>query len=390
MINFENTEIAFKSKSNSALNKSYLLFKILGNKPLTAIGEFFTKFALLIKFPVKWAIKPTIYKQFVGGESISECEKIVFELGQFNVKSILDFSVEGKDSESEIQNAMNETLRSIEFAKINKNIPFAVFKPSGFISSKLLEKSGSAEQLTELEKIEFDKFETRINILCEAAFNADIKILIDAEETYFQNSIDSVVEKMMLKYNKDKAVVYNTIQMYRCFRLDYLKKLHSKACNENFKVGAKFVRGAYMENERALAEKQGRPSPIHASKEDTDKSFNDALEYSIKNINEISIFCGTHNELSSNLLVKLLNENNIEKTDNRIWFSQLYGMSDHISFNLANLGYNVAKYVPYGPVKYVMPYLFRRAKENTSAGKQAGRELSLIIKEQNRRRNLKK
>ena len=389
MIDLKNTEIAFISKSDRDMLKAKLLYKIMASPFITKVAKNLTQLALSIKFPVNWIVKPTIYNHFVGGETIDECIPAVKLIGKYGVKSILDYSVEGKESPEEIEKVMEETLKSIENAGKFENIPFAVFKPTAFTSSHILTKASTGEELTDEEKKEARNFKTRVRKLCQKAYDAGVPILIDAEDSWYQNFIDETVEEMMQIFNKEKAVVFNTWQMYRKDRLEHLKESYKKAVDGKYFLGAKFVRGAYMEKERERAEKMGYESPIHETKEDTDKSYNDALKFSFEHREIISIFNGTHNEESTLLLVELMNKNNIDKKDNRFWFSQLYGMSDHISFNLGAAGYNVAKYLPYGPVKHVLPYLFRRAEENTSVKGQTSRELMLISQEIKRRKQVK-
>ncbi len=386
MISFENTAIAFKSKSDYDLKRSYLLFKTLAHNSLVKLGGSFTQSAIKMHIPVNWIVKPTIYKQFVGGETIEECGPTVRDLEKYNVKAILDYSVEGKESEEDIKAALIETLKSIKNAGKDLNIPFAVFKPTAFTTPNILEKVSAGQALTKNESDEAEQFRNRIETLCQSAYDNEIPILIDAEDSWFQNFIDEVVQEMMAKFNKEKAIVFNTFQMYRHDRLDFLKQTHQMAVDGKYFLGAKFVRGAYMEKERERARQKGYPSPIQPDKESTDRDYNAALKYCIENIDRISIFNGTHNEYSSKYLTELIQEKGLAKNDQRIWFSQLFGMSDHISFNLAHAGYNVAKYLPYGPVKHVIPYLVRRAEENTSVKGQTGRELSLITKEISRRR----
>ncbi|MBE0637869.1 MAG: proline dehydrogenase family protein, partial [Bacteroidales bacterium] len=366
MVSFDNTEIAFKSKSNYDLNRSYLLFSALAQTWIVRLGGGITQNFLKIGFPVNWFVKPTIYRQFVGGETISECIPTVEQLSKFNVKAILDYSVEGTDSLVGITHALEETLRTIENAASNPNIPFAVFKPTAFTTSAVLTKVSAGEKLTEAEEQEAANFRQRVELLCKTAFEKGIPILIDAEDSWYQKFIDDVVNEMMAKYNRQRAIVYNTFQMYRHDRLDFLKQSYEMAVKGNYFLGAKFVRGAYMEKERERAAQMGYPSPIQPDKEHTDNDFNAALKFCVDHIDRISIFNGTHNEFSSRYLTELMAEHNLPKDHPRIWFSQLYGMSDHISFNLAHAGYNVAKYLPYGPVKHVIPYLVRRAEENTS------------------------
>ena len=389
MIDFKNTEKAFVSKSNRDMKKALVLYKVMASPFITRIAKILTQFALAIHFPVNWIVKPTIYNLFVGGETIDECNPTVKLIGNYGVKSILDYSVEGKESIEDIEKALAETLHSIENAGKFENIPFAVFKPTAFTSSHILTKASSDEELTEEEKIEAQNFKDRVKILCKKAYDVDIPILIDAEDSWYQNFIDETVDEMMLLFNKEKAIVFNTWQMYRKDRLENLKKTYEKAKEGGYFLGTKFVRGAYMEKERERAEEMGYESPIHETKEDTDKAYNDALRFSFEHRDIVSTFNGTHNEESTLLLVELMKENNIEKTDKRFWFSQLYGMSDNLSFNLGAAGYNVSKYLPYGPVKHVLPYLFRRAEENTSVKGQTSRELVLIHQEIKRRKQNK-
>jgi proline dehydrogenase len=385
-IDFNNTEVAFAPKSNADLKKAYVLFKTIASPKVVKFGNTMLNFAIKIHFPINWIVKPTIYNHFVGGETISDSDATISKMAQYNVKSILDYSVEGKEEPEDIQMAFEETLRAIKNAGKNPHIPFSVFKPTAMGRSIVLEKVSAGAELNEKEKEEERQFRDRIHQLCKTAYEVDIPILIDAEHSWYQNIIDDATNKEMAIFNKEKAIVFNTFQMYRHDRLDFLKKSYEMAVEGGYYLGAKFVRGAYMEIERERAAQKGYEDPIQPDKESTDKAYNDALKFCVDHIDRISIFNGTHNEYSSQYLVDLMEENGIAKDDGRCWFSQLYGMSDHISFNLGKAGYNVAKYLPYGPVKHVMPYLLRRAEENTSAAGQSGRELSLIIAEMKRRK----
>jgi proline dehydrogenase len=385
-MDFQNTEIAFRSKSDSDLSRAYLLFRLLANTSLVVVANKLLGLALRMRLPIGWIVKPTVYKHFVGGETIDGCQKAVRLLEKFNVKAILDYSVEGKESKEDIEHALEETLRSIENAKTDPNVPFAVFKPTAFTRADILEKVSADQKLSEEDANEADNFRKRINTLCQAAYDADIPILVDAEDSWFQKFIDDVVTENQQQFNKEKAIVFNTLQMYRWDRLDFLKKSYEHAKSNNYYYGVKFVRGAYMEKEGERAREKGYKTPIQPDKESTDRDYNAALKFCMEHIDRISIFNGTHNEYSSEYLAQLMKEKGLANEDPRIYFAQLYGMSDHISFNLANAGYNVAKYLPYGPVQHVMPYLFRRAEENTSVAGQTGRELSLIQKERERRR----
>jgi len=386
MVAFNNTKVAFISKSNNELIRAKILFKSISSPFIVKIGTGLVNLAVKIHFPIAWIVKPTIYAHFCGGVSIDDCKETVKTMGQYNVKSILDYSVEGKESIEDINHAMKETLNAIKNAGKDPNVPFAVFKPTAFTRHEILIKVSANEELTDSEKQEHKDFRDRIHILCEAAYNNKIPILIDAEDYAFQVAIDAVVEENAIKYNKERAIVYNTLQMYRWDRLDFLKKSYKKAVEGNYFLGMKFVRGAYMEKERARAAEMGYKDPIQPNKESTDNDYNAALKFCMEHIDRIYIFNGTHNEKSSLYLVELMKEQGIARDDDRTWFSQLYGMSDNISFNLGAEGYNVAKYLPYGPIKHVLPYLLRRAEENTSIEGQTGRELALILEERNRRK----
>ncbi len=383
MISFDNTEIAFKAKSDSELRKSYWLFNLIGNPGLVKIGAKLTPIALNIGF--KGIIKNTIFKQFVGGEDINDCEKTIQHLGKYNIGTILDYSVEGKESELDFEHCLTETLDTIKKAKNHDYIPFCVFKVTGLARFALLEKVSSGKALTQEEVAEFEKVRNRVKAICKAASEANQPIFIDAEESWIQQAIDDLANENMEAFNKEKVIVYNTYQLYRHDRLAYLKKSLETASDKGYKIGAKLVRGAYMEKERARAAEYNYPSPIQKDKVSSDEDYNNALKFCIENIGNMAICAGTHNEDSSLKLVEAMREKNITPSDKRIYFSQLLGMSDHISYNLSQAGYNVAKYVPYGPVKEVLPYLIRRAQENTSVKGQTGRELSLIMKEKKRR-----
>ena len=386
MISFDNTENAFKAKSNSDLNRSYWLFKMVSNPALVKFGTVAAPIGLAIGF--KGLIKNTIFKQFVGGENIHECDKTIAELGKYNIGTILDYSVEGKESELDFDACCKETIETIRKAKNDKLIPFCVFKVTGLARFDLLEKVSSNTQLADAEIKEYEKVKQRVYLICKEAYEANQPLFIDAEESWIQPAIDSLADENMAKFNMDKAIVYNTFQLYRNDRLEFLKQTIAQAKKSGFHVGAKLVRGAYMEKERARAIEKNYASPIQDTKENSDKDYNLALEECVKHIDMMGLCAGTHNESSSLFLVNLMSKYSISNSDKRVYFSQLLGMSDHISYNLAQSNYNVAKYVPYGPVKEVLPYLMRRAQENTSVKGQTGRELSLIIKEKKRRSNL--
>jgi proline dehydrogenase len=383
---FNNTETAFALKSDTELDRAYFLFKMIDNQPLVRIGTAVTNFALKAHLPVEGLIRATVFDHFCGGINEDDCLKVVDKMYTKGVSSVLDYSVEGKEDESCFDDAVEMTLKTIDFAQEKKSIPFAVFKPTGFGRFELYEKIGEGITLSDDEQAEWNRVDVRFDTVCKAAFDKDVALLIDGEESWMQDAADDLVEKMMRKYNQQKAIVFNTLQLYRWDRLDYLKKLHQRAISDNFFIGMKLVRGAYMEKEHRRAEEKGYPTPICASKEATDENYDEAVVYMMEHLDKMSIFAGTHNEISSYKLMELQQKNNINKSDDRVWFGQLYGMSDNISYNLAEEGFNVAKYLPFGPVKDVMPYLIRRAEENTSVAGQTSRELTLLKTERNRRK----
>lgn len=387
MHTFNNTEIAFAWRSDRALRKAKFLFKTISWSSLVNAGSVLLKIALAIRFPISWIVKPTIFSHFVGGETLQESIPTVNALAQYGVKSILDYSVEGKGTSKAQEDAYKEILNSIQNAASNPNITFSVFKPTGLINVDILEKVSSGSSLSQVETEQFDLFKQRVHNLCSISANSNTPILIDAEDSWYQKALDDVIRDMMFEFNKTQVLIYNTLQMYRVDRFNFLKDAFKDASENGFKLGIKFVRGAYMEKERERAEVMGYPSPIHPTKDDTDKAFNQAQEFAFAHLDTISIFCGTHNEESVLNLCELMEKAGISRNDPRVTFSQLLGMSDNISFMLGHLGYNVAKYIPYGPVREVMPYLIRRAQENTSVKGQTGRELSLINQEIKRRKS---
>lgn len=385
-IDFSNSGIAFRDRSNYDLRETHLLFKIMNNSGLVKMGKTLVNFAFAIHFPVKGIIRNTIYKHFVGGISIDDCMKTVDFLAKRNIGSILDFAVEGEEDEKLFDATAKEVILTIEEAKKNKHIPFSAFKITGIGRFDLLVKVSENAQLTDEEKNEYARVLKRVDDIFNAGYKNNIPVLIDAEETWIQPMIDEVVLAMMAKYNKEKAIVQNTYQMYRHDSISRIKAHHEKAKKEGFKLGLKIVRGAYMEKERARAAAMGYPSPIQPDKAATDHDFDEAIRYFIDNVEDIAFMVATHNEKSSQLLASLIDEKKLTKNHPTIFFSQLYGMSDHITYNLAEQGYNVVKYVPYGEVKTMMPYLFRRAEENTSVKGQSSRELRLIEEEMKRRK----
>lgn len=383
---FENTATAFQLKTDSQLERAYFLFKMIANEPLVRIGTAVTNFAINAHLPVEGLIRATVFDHFCGGVNEEDCLPVVDKMYEMGVSSVLDYSVEGKEGDDPLDSALEKILKILNFVKEKKAIPFAVFKPTGFGRFALYQKVGEGKTLTKEETEEWQRVLNRFDSACKKAYDLDVALLIDGEESWMQDAADQIVEDLMRKYNKKKAVVFNTLQMYRWDRLDYIKELHKKAVAEGFKIGMKVVRGAYMEKENERAEKLGYATPICATKKATDENFDNAVNYMMNNLDVISFFSGTHNEKSCYRLMELMEKANITNNDPRVWFGQLLGMSDHISYNLAEKGYNVAKYLPFGPVRDVMPYLIRRAEENTSVSGQTTRELDLLKKEKKRRK----
>ena len=382
---FDNTETAFQLKSDSELERAYFLFKMISNEPLVKIGSAVTKFALNINLPVEGLIRSTVFDHFCGGVNELDCMPTVDRLQEVGVSSVLDYSVEGKEEEEQFEATTKKVIELTKFAKNKEAMPFSVFKPTGLGMFKIWQKLTEKEALTNEEKDLWNNIVSRYDRISKVAHECNIRILIDAEESWMQDAADDLCEKMMEKYNKERPIIFNTLQCYRWDRLDYLKGLHKRAKEKGFKLGFKVVRGAYMEKENDRALEKGYKTPICESKKATDDNFNNVLKYIFDNLDDIELFAGTHNEYSTYFAMDIMKEKGISKSDDRVWFGQLYGMSDHISFNLGAEGYNVGKYIPFGPVKDVMPYLIRRAEENTSVAGQTSRELTLLKKEKERR-----
>ena len=383
-LSFDNTEVAFKSKSNAALRKASWLFKSFDFPITLSWGPTLAK--ITVTLGLKALIKNTIFEQFCGGETIAECDTAIKKLSQSGIGTILDYSVEGAETAEAFDHTTEETISTIKKAKGNSDIPFSVFKVTGIVESDILQKVTEKKQLSESEVNKWETGRSRFFKICEAAAQNNVRLFIDAEETWLQEAIDRLAEEAMHKYNTSSAIIYNTLQMYRHDRLKYLK---DQIESTDYFLGFKIVRGAYMEKERKRAQQMGYPDPIQPDKKATDKDYDQAVAICIENANRIAICIGTHNEKSSLLGVELMNNSGLDAKDENIFFSQLLGMSDHISFNLSHHGYNVAKYVPYGPVSAVIPYLTRRAQENSGMAGQMGRELGLITKELNRRKQEK-
>tara|TARA_R110002126_G_scaffold291189_1_gene450815 strand:+ start:7229 stop:8392 length:1164 start_codon:yes stop_codon:yes gene_type:complete len=383
---FDNTEVAFALKSDSQLERAYFLFRMIQNQPMVRIGSAVTNFALKAHLPIEGLIRSTVFDHFCGGVTEDDCMPIIDNMyNNGNVHSVLDYSVEGKEEEGSFDGALEKIVRILDFCEEKQAIPYAVFKPTGFGRFALYQKISEGKKLTDKEQEEWGRVVARFQKVCKVAHQKDVPLLIDGEESWMQTAADDLIEELMETYNKDKAIVFNTLQMYRHDRMEYLKGLHQRAKEKGFHIGMKVVRGAYMEKERERAEEKEYPSPICKDKKATDKNYDAAISYMMEHPN-MALFVGTHNEESSFLAMELAKKRGVKENDNRLWFGQLFGMSDHISYNLANKGYNVAKYLPFGPVRDVMPYLIRRAEENTSVAGQTSRELNLLKIERKRRK----
>lgn len=401
-LSFDNTEYAFAYKSNKELRRAHFLFSSMGKEWLVRWGTRITPWAIRVGLPIRGLIRGTIFSQFVGGETLEETALVADKLGKYNVQAILDYGVEGgEEGDAGFDHACDEFVRVIEYAATQPNIPFMSVKVTGIARFGLLEKLDSSigqnpgslmkrfvkalETLTEAEKDEWQKVNARLQRICQTASEKGVGVFIDAEETWIQDPVDVITILMMEQYNKGKVVVFNTFQMYRHDRLKFLKDSFEAAEQRDFILGAKLVRGAYMEKERKRAREMNYNSPIQPNKESTDLDYNLALEYCVNRINRISIVIASHNESSNLFATKLMDGKGIAHNHPHMHFSQLYGMSDNITFNLAKAGFSVSKYLPFGPIKDVIPYLMRRAQENSSVAGQTGRELGLIKKEMKRR-----
>ena len=390
-VSFEDTSVAFSYKSDAALKKANSIFSMVNHPWISSLAIGSVKIALGLRLPVEGIIKRTAFDHFCGGVSIDNCDDEIALLSKHGVGTILDYSVEGEHSDAGFDQTMQETLRTIEKAHTNPaQVPFSVFKPSGVASSELLEKVQRGDALSAEEEQAFRRVRGRFDTICGRAAAAGIPVLIDAEHSWTQDPVDALAYEMMAKYNGQRAIVFNTYQLYRTASFPNLKRALADAVAQHYRLGAKLVRGAYMEKERARAEEMGYPDPLQPDKEACDRAFDEGLEFCTDNIDRLDVVCGSHNEQSNLYLATLMKRRGLSNGDTRVWFAQLYGMSDNISFNLAKAGYRVAKYLPYGPVRSVMPYLFRRAEENTSVAGQSSRELVLIRKELERRKQQSK
>ncbi|MCS6973776.1 MAG: proline dehydrogenase family protein [Cyclobacteriaceae bacterium] len=386
-VSFEDTSCAFAYRNDAELKRAHFIFSVVNHPWVAAMATGVVKTGLALRLPVEGIIRKTVFDHFCAGEDKSQAEEVINRLATYHVRAILDYAVEGEHTEQGFEQTTEETLCNLETAAQSANIPFCVFKPTGIASADLLEKVQQGVVLTVEEEKAYARVKERFDRICRKAHELDIPVMVDAEDSWYQDVVDRLVLEMMKKYNTQRAIVYNTYQLYRTAGLSNLRNHFHEAVMHNIFFGAKLVRGAYMEKERERAARLGYPDPIHPNKEATDNAFNSALAFCVDNKQRVSLVCGSHNEYSNYYLTVLMEKHGLAASDGRVWFAQLYGMSDHISFNLARCGYNVVKYLPYGPVRKVMPYLFRRAEENTSVAGQSSRELLLIKAELKRRRS---
>ncbi len=385
-VSFEDTQVAFAYRTDTELKRAHLIFLFVNHPWVAALATGLVKIALALRLPVKGLIRKTVFDHFCGGEDKMQAQWVIKKLAGYHVRAILDYAVEGEHTEEGFEQTVGETLRNLETAAQSAHIPFCVFKPTGVASASILEKIQQGQQLSPAEEQAWQRVQQRFERICHKASELQVPVMIDAEDSWYQDTVDQLALAMMKKFNTQKAIVFNTYQLYRTAALTNLRNHFHEAVMHNIFLGAKLVRGAYMEKERKRAASLGYVDPIHPSKQATDDAFNAALAFCIDNKQRISLVCGSHNEYSNYYLTVLMEKHGLLPQDERVWFAQLYGMSDHISFNLARCGYNVVKYLPYGPVHAVMPYLFRRAEENTSVAGQSSRELMLIRTELKRRK----
>ncbi|MDO4225334.1 MAG: proline dehydrogenase family protein [Bergeyella zoohelcum] len=384
---FNDTKIAFQDKSTEQLKKAYWMFKAIEHPHITSLGIKLLNFSIHNNFPlVQGIVRKTLFEQFVGGETREKSMEVVQKLHKHHIGSIFDYSIEGKEDEATFDHTCEEIKENIKFAEGNPAIPFVVFKPTAFGRFDLYVEVQNGKELTASEKQEWDKVVNRYDEVCKMAHERNVILMVDAEETWIQTAVDNLVNEMKAKYNKEKAIVWNTIQMYRTGRIEYLQEDLKRANEKGYYLGYKFVRGAYMEKERERATAMKYPDPIQPTKQATDDNYNAAIDFVMQNLDKISAFFGTHNEKSTELVMDKMKALNLPNDYEKIHFGQLYGMSDNITYYLGDKKYNAAKYLPYGPVKDVVPYLTRRAQENTSVAGQTGRELGLIEKEIKRRK----
>lgn len=384
---FNDTKVAFADKTTAQLEKAKWMFTMIQYPSMTNIGIKLLNFTIKNNFPfVENIVRNTLFEQFCGGETREQSQKVVNAMYQHHIGSIFDYAIEGKEEEATFDHTCHEIKQNILYAEGNPAIPFVVFKPTGFGRLDLYADVQAGKTLNAEEQAEWQRVIKRYEEVCQLAHQKNVIVMVDAEETWIQSAVDDLVNEMKAKYNEERPIVWNTIQMYRTGRLEYLEADLQRATEKGYYLGYKFVRGAYMEKERARAKEMGYPSPIQPNKQATDDNYNAAIDFVMQHLDKISAFFGTHNERSTQIVMEEMKSKNLAHNDHRIYFGQLYGMSDNITYFLGNEKYNACKYLPYGPVKDVVPYLTRRAQENTSVAGQTGRELSLIESELKRRK----
>ena len=387
---FENTQIAFASKSDAELKKSFVLFKLISSPVLTKVGSAFIQFLIKVGLPINFLVRKTMFDHFCVGTTLEESEITVKKLRANDIDSCLNFSIEGINSESGFDATLNEILRTMAASSPDAGTPFAVFKPTGYGATALFEKVSAKLPLSTEENKAWGRVKERFHSSCKKAVQRNLKLLIDAEESWIQPALDLLLEEMMATYNQKEVVVYATLQLYLSERLPYLKTLIEKSKKEGYQIGVKLVRGAYIEKETARALDRKLSNPVCPSKEATDQNFDNGLQLLLENLDQAAVFVGSHNELSTLKAMEQMKQNGIASNHPRVCFAHLFGMSDNISYNLSDHGYNVVKYLPYGPVKKVIPYLIRRAEENSSIASQTSREMELLRSEIKRRKQVQK
>jgi proline dehydrogenase len=385
-LDFQDTAIAFTDKSDKELKEKQRLFSLLNSPFLNSVGTRLTNFAFSVGLPVEGLIKRTIFEQFCAGETIEECARAVKKLGASGIGTVLDYAVEGRSKESDFDATKDEIIRTIERAKDDPDLPFSAFKVTGIAPLGTLERLSAKKRLDAKSQAKAERIHSRVEEICEFAHSVGQPVFIDAEHSWTQDAVDRLATEMMERFNREMPIVFTTLQLYRTDRLQYLRNARKEASRNGYWLGVKLVRGAYMEIERERAEEMRYPSPIHPDKSATNEDYDAAVEYCLKHLDEVAFVAATHNEESTNLLARRMHELGLPPNDPRVYFSQLYGMGDNISYVLANNGYNVSKYVPYGPVADAIPYLIRRAEENSSAAGHMSRQLEMINREIRRRK----
>ena len=368
-----------------------MLFGVLASPALVSAGKVLSLWALRWRLPVKGLIRATVFRQFCGGETVAESRPAIQRLWQAKVGSILDYSVEGQTTDAAFDQTVEVVLQTLALAAHEPGLSLGVFKMTGIAPHELLEKMTAGADLTSSEEAQLERVRNRIRRMAQFAAKSGRILMIDAEETWIQGAIDQLAREAMQEFNRYGLVVMTTIQCYRVGRSVQLQADLAYAADQGYYYGVKLVRGAYMEKERERAETHGYPSPIQPDKAGTDAEYDACVRLMLAALGtpgtpgRVGVVIGTHNEASTQLGADLLAAQGWTPSEAPVWFAQLYGMSDFISFILGHHGFRVAKYLPFGPIVNVMPYLLRRAEENTSVAGQTGRELMMLRKEAARR-----